>query len=204
MIPTIASRVNRVLRYKVPLRPIFAVVLLALVYAIWFPTINAACNWRPHQIANFAGHDVNVPFLWYEDSQANFTLRHPGPSIVDLLDDSIEMTRTLLKSPAEAANFQRRWLYINELGPKPAQEDEERSARDEQFRQLMAPLGEYKLTPNWSCAKFMEPTKPMIRLECLSKDSTYILRYNGRPAYLEEFKRVAEQIEGPKTPQHIR
>ena len=203
MTQTIASRVNKVLRRPVPLKPIFAAALLALAYAIWFPWINAALQWRPHRIANFAGHEVNTPFLWYEDSQANFTLRHPGPSIFDPLDDSIDMTRTMFKSTDEAAAYRSRWLYIYGLAPKPAQGDLRRSAMEGQIRQLIAPLGEYKLAPEWSCATLTEPIRQMIRLECLSNDSTYILRYNGRRPYLEKFKRVAGQIEGPGIPQHV-
>jgi hypothetical protein len=203
MTQTIASGLNRVLHRKVSLKPIVAVVLFALVYAVWFPLINTALQWRPHRIASFAGHEVDVPFLWYEDSQANFTIRHPSPSIFDPLDNSIDMTRTNLKNTDEAASYQRRWLYMNGLAPKPANEDARQSAREDQIRLLIAPLGEYKLTPDWSCARLTDPIRQMIWLQCLSKDSTYILRYHGRPAYLQEFKRVAEQIEGPGIPQHV-
>jgi hypothetical protein len=194
MIKTIASDISRFLHRRVPLKPIFAILLLALIYAIWFPTINAALQWRPHRIANFAGHEIDVPFLWSEDSQANSTLRHPGPSILDPLDDSIGMTSTMIKGTDELAAYRHRWLYIHGLAPKPRQEDARQSTREDQLRSLIAPLGEYKLTPDWSCTPLTEPTRQMIWLECLSKDSTYILRYQGRPAYLHEFKRVAEQF----------
>jgi hypothetical protein len=197
MIKTITSGISKFLHRRVPLKPIFAVLLLVLIYVIWFPTINAALQWRPHRVANFAGHEIDVPFLWHEDSQVSFTIRHPGPSILDPLDDSIDMTRTMIKGTNELAAYRRHWLYIHGLAPKPRQEDARQSTREDQLRSLIAPLGEYRLTPHWSCTPLTEPNRRIIWLECLSKDSTYILRYIGRPAYLEEFKQVAEQIGPP-------
>jgi hypothetical protein len=191
------AKLQRLLHQRIPLKPLTGLMFFGFIYFLWFPTINAAMRWRPHRIANFANHQIQLPFLWFDDGLASLTLRHPGASILSPLDSTITLTRFSPGQAGDISAYRARWFYVHGLAPRRQEQDARAEAADIDMNQFIGRTVQYDLSPQWQCVELLEHRiHDLMRMECLSQDSFYTLNYFGRSSYLPEVKLVADQIEG--------
>jgi len=174
---------------RVPLKPLFAMLSLAVALIIWFPGIDAIIHWRPERPAQFAGHRIPVPFLWHQDNPL-LTLRRPGLSIFSL-GASISVTRLTTSSSNRVGKW---WLYVHGLDKKPGQMGSEpQMPATDALTRLYENAIAYNLTPHWRCTESLIAGTPQI--ECISEDFSYTLTYFGSPSHIGEARRVADKLE---------
>jgi hypothetical protein len=190
------AKLQRILHQRIPLKPLAVLLLFGFIYFFWFPTINAAMQWRPHRIANFANHKIQLPFLWFDDGLASLTLRHPGASILSPGDSTITLTRFSPEQSGDISAYRARWFYVHGLAPRPQEQNRRVETFDIAMNQFIGRTARYDLSPQWQCVKLLEhQIHDQILMECLSRNSSYTLRYFGRWTYLPEVKLVADEVE---------
>lgn len=160
----------------------FAIIMVGLVLAVFYPLFRVTINWSSHLSVSYRGVTIGLPFGWvYSGGDLPLTVKKPWPSSLTGLESRLLIQETDV-TDAQRDVLIDGWKKLHPRSELWTEIDVSRAI----------PSNDSGLSLR--CSRQNVGRSSVVRLECLAGDASWTFRFLGRAADMGQAEDIMRNV----------